>query len=44
MAGLLAEKGFDFRYNEYSGGHNYPSWRNDAGKGLEFLFGVKDEG
>ncbi len=39
MAGLLEERGFDFRYHEYTGGHNYPAWRNDVPAGLEFLFG-----
>ena len=27
-------------YHEYAGGHNYPSWRDDAWRGLEYLFGV----
>jgi len=39
MAEALQEHGFNFQYNEYNGGHNYPSWRLDAAKGLEFLFG-----
>jgi enterochelin esterase-like enzyme len=39
MAAKMEEKGFNFQYNEYSGGHNYPSWGIDAAKGLEFLFG-----
>jgi enterochelin esterase-like enzyme len=39
MAGLLEERGFDFKYHEYTGGHNYPAWRNDVPPGLDFLFG-----
>ncbi|HVP20567.1 MAG TPA: alpha/beta hydrolase-fold protein [Anaerolineaceae bacterium] len=38
LAEALKDHGFDFHYNEYSGGHNYPSWRRDAAMGLEFLF------
>jgi enterochelin esterase-like enzyme len=26
-------------YEEYSGGHNYPSWRDRVGRGLETLLG-----
>jgi len=39
MAKFLEERGFDSRYHEYTGGHNYPAWRNDVLAGLEFLFG-----
>jgi len=39
MARLLEERGFDFKYHEYAGGHNYPAWSNDVPGGLEFLFG-----
>jgi enterochelin esterase family protein len=35
---LLREKGYDVVYREYSGGHNYPAWRNDVWRGLEQLF------
>jgi enterochelin esterase family protein len=38
MASLLEKRGFDFKYHEYTGGHNYPAWRNDVPAGLEFLF------
>jgi enterochelin esterase family protein len=39
MHGLLVEKGYDVVYHEYNGGHNYPSWRDSVGEGLEALFG-----
>jgi enterochelin esterase family protein len=39
MAELLEERGFDFRYDEYAGGHNYRAWRKEVAAGLEFLFG-----
>jgi enterochelin esterase-like enzyme len=38
MHALLVEKGYRVAYHEYSGGHNYTSWRNDVGRGLEMLF------
>ena len=36
---VLAERGYDVTYREYSGGHNYPAWRNDVWRGLEALYG-----
>jgi enterochelin esterase family protein len=36
---LLVEKGYDVVYREHNGGHNYPSWRDHVGQGLETLFG-----
>jgi enterochelin esterase-like enzyme len=36
---LLQAKGYAVTYSEYSGGHNYPAWRNEVGRGLETLFG-----
>ncbi len=39
MHELLVEKGYDVVYREYNGGHNYPSWRDSLGEGLEALFG-----
>jgi enterochelin esterase family protein len=39
MQGLMTERGYAFEYHEYSGGHNYTAWRNDVGRGLEYLFG-----
>jgi len=41
MHALLQSKGYDVTFTEYSGGHNYPSWRNDLWRGLEALFGIK---
>ena len=38
MYALLKEKGYRVNYNEFSGGHNYTSWRNDLWRGLEVLF------
>ena len=39
MVAMLAERGYDVTYREYSGGHNYPAWRNDVWRGLEALYG-----
>jgi enterochelin esterase family protein len=41
MRSLLAERGYDVTYREYSGGHNYTSWRNDLWRGLEALYGAQ---
>jgi enterochelin esterase family protein len=35
---LLVRRGYQIKYREYLGGHNYTSWRNDLWRGLEFLF------
>jgi enterochelin esterase-like enzyme len=35
---LLHEKGYDVTFREYNGSHNYTSWRDDVGRGLEVLF------
>jgi enterochelin esterase-like enzyme len=35
---LLLEKHYDVAYHEYNGAHNYTSWRDDLGRGLERLF------
>jgi len=35
---LLLEKRYQVAYREYSGAHNYTSWRDDLGWGLEKLF------
>lgn len=39
MRALLDEKGYAPAYREYSGGHNYTSWRDDVVLALEALFG-----
>jgi len=41
MHALLVERGYDAAYREYNGGHNYPAWRDDVWRGLEWLFGAK---
>jgi len=38
MYTLLREKKYKVKYNEFSGGHNYTSWRDDIWRGLEALF------
>lgn len=38
MSALLTERGYPVTYREYSGGHNFPAWRDDVGTGLEALF------
>lgn len=40
MYSLLQERGYDVKYREYCGGHNYPAWRDDVWRGLEALFGL----
>ena len=35
---LLVGKGYRVTYREYSGGHNYTSWRDDIWRGLEEMF------
>ena len=39
MFTLLQEKGYPFESRVYPAGHNYTAWRDDLGRGLEFLFG-----
>jgi enterochelin esterase family protein len=39
MHALLVDRGYEVVYEEYSGGHNYPSWRDRVGRGLEALLG-----
>ena len=38
MAELLKERGYSIAYKEFSGGHNYTSWRNELPYGLMTLF------
>ncbi len=38
MAPLLAASGHRVEYREYNGGHNYPAWRDDVWRGLQWLF------
>jgi len=39
MSSLLQEKGYKAAYQEYAGGHNYTSWRNEVWQGLVYHFG-----
>ena len=38
MAALLKDKGYDLTYVETGGAHNYTTWRNVLGDGLEKMF------
>ena len=38
MSSLLNKNGYNVTYREYSGGHNFTSWRNDIWRGLEAMF------
>jgi enterochelin esterase-like enzyme len=38
MEPVLKEAGHRVHYREYPGGHNYPAWRDDVWRGLEWLF------
>jgi enterochelin esterase-like enzyme len=40
MHTLLVEKGYEVMYREFSGAHNYTSWRDDLWRGLEAMFPV----
>ncbi|WP_224240264.1 alpha/beta hydrolase-fold protein [Hyalangium gracile] len=35
---VLEQAGHRVHYREYSGGHNYPAWRDDVWRGLEWLY------
>ena len=39
MRDELLARGYAVTYREYSGGHNYPAWRDDVWRGLEHLYG-----
>ncbi len=41
MLALLKEKNYRVKYREYSGGHNFSSWRDDIWHGLEALYSPK---
>jgi len=38
MSALMKENGYNVAYREFSGGHNYTSWRDDVWRGLEGMF------
>jgi enterochelin esterase-like enzyme len=40
MTAAMQKRGWKFVYREHSGGHNYPSWRDNLPDGLEYLFGT----
>ncbi len=37
---ILRENGYDVTYREFSGGHNYTCWQNEAAIALEKMFGM----
>ncbi len=39
MQPILREHGYNVTYREFSGGHNYTCWRDEAGIALEEMFG-----
>ncbi|MGZ3457539.1 MAG: alpha/beta hydrolase-fold protein [Archangium sp.] len=39
---VLQQSGHRAEYREYHGGHNYPAWRDDVWRGLEWLFGPRE--
>jgi enterochelin esterase family protein len=41
MRGALRAQGYDPVYREYSGGHNYTSWRDEVVLALEAVYGMK---
>ncbi len=43
MHALLKAQGYALTYREYSGGHNFTSWRDDVVLGLETLFKYPSE-
>lgn len=43
LVGVLQEKGYDVHYHEFSGGHDYISWRGTFPDGLLFLVGSESE-
>jgi enterochelin esterase family protein len=44
MHSLLSQRGIPLGYREYPAGHNFPAWRDDLWRGLEWLFGSRDPG
>jgi enterochelin esterase family protein len=39
MLGALQERGYTVAFRRNNAGHNYPAWRNDVSRGLEWLYG-----
>jgi enterochelin esterase-like enzyme len=40
MLAALQERGYTVCYRQNNGGHNFPAWRDDVGRGLEWLYGT----
>jgi len=40
MHNMLVDRGYPVTYREYHAGHNFPAWRDDIWRGLEFLYGI----
>ncbi|OGN93165.1 MAG: hypothetical protein A2Y88_13015 [Chloroflexi bacterium RBG_13_48_10] len=40
MNSMLSERGYQLIYREYNAGHNYPAWRDDIWRALEYLYGI----
>jgi len=38
---LLQQQGYALEYREFNAGHNYPAWRDDVWRGLEWLFAAQ---
>ena len=38
MSARINANGYNLTYREYTGGHNYTSWRDDVWRGLEVMF------
>ncbi len=43
LSALLSERGYPVAYREYPAGHNYPAWREEVWRGLEWLFGTNQQ-
>jgi enterochelin esterase family protein len=39
MAALFQERGYTATLRQHNAGHNFPAWRDDVWRGLEWLFG-----
>jgi enterochelin esterase family protein len=39
MSALLQERGYKVALRQHNAGHNYPAWRNNVWRGLEWMFG-----
>jgi enterochelin esterase-like enzyme len=39
MLAILQERGYTVAFRQNNAGHNYPAWRDDVSRGLEWLYG-----